>query len=374
MSEKQNICVITCWFPNGELKQGTFVQDTSAALAHHTENNVAVYHLLVNHGPKWLQISKEETWDEKRNLKVYTFHVSGKLYKWVYAAPPLLAWMAKNDFRKRVLNQFKPTLLHAHVVHPAGIVTAIIAKKNNLPFIITEHWSKLDRYFSRSLFAALGKRTYRQAKAVVCVSEFLKKNILKHAPFAEPIVIPNVVEEVYKPLPTQAPQDAIHLLCIAHWKTPKRLDLILAAAEKAAQEFNKKVTLYVVGDGPDLQKIKTEFTFDIIKLGFLSKEEIFEHMQHCHALLHASNTETFSLVVAEALASGLPVLASNVGAIPDLVSEKEGILVENTPEQWQRGIVQLLHTTWSREEIASSADRFHPKAIAHRYQQLLEKL
>lgn len=366
--------MVTCWFPDGESKQGTFVQDTSAAIALHSQHAVAVYHLYVNHGPKWLQISKRESWDEKRNLKVYTFHVSGKLYKWVYAAPPLLAWMAKNDFRKRVVNQFNPSLLHAHVVHPAGIVTSILAKKNNLPFIITEHWSKLDRFFSRSLFASLGKRAYRSAKTVVCVSGFLKKNVLKHESSAKAIVIPNVVEELYTPLPSKAPQDDIHLLCIAHWKAPKRLDLILKAAEQAAKEFNKKVKLYVVGDGPDLQKTTAEFSFEIVKLGFLSKEEIFHHMQHCHALLHASNTETFSLVVAEALASGLPVLASNVGAIPDLVSKQQGILVENTPEAWQQGVVKLLSTSWNRIEIGASANKYHPREVALRYRELIDGL
>lgn len=374
MSKVHRICVVTCWFPTEGSKQGTFVQDISAALSQHTAHEVMVYHLHVHHGPQWLRISKHEYTDESRQLKVLTYEVSGKLYKWVYAAPPLLALMARADFAKRVVSSFKPTLLHAHVVHPAAIVASLLAKKHAIPTLITEHWSKLNKYFSRSIFRGLAYRAYAQAKAVVCVSDFLKTNVHEHAPHAKLTTIPNVVDQAFSPSQAAKNNEAIHLLCVAHWKAPKRLDLVVKAASHAASQSQKKVSLWVVGEGEELEKIGTEWPFELKKMGWKSKNEIAQLMKQCHFFLHASETETFSLVVAEALASGLPVLASRVGAIPTLVDTKQGVLVDNTPSAWQLGIEQMLNQTWNEQEIARNAQRFHATEVAKGYDAVLQQI
>jgi glycosyltransferase involved in cell wall biosynthesis len=70
-------------------------------------------------------------------------------------------------------------------------------------------------------------------------------------------------------------------------------------------------------------------------VGKLSFAEAACEMQNASYFLHASNYETFSLVCAEALSCGTPVVASAVGGVPEYLNDKNGILVsDNTVESW----------------------------------------
>ena len=76
-------------------------------------------------------------------------------------------------------------------------------------------------------------------------------------------------------------------------------------------------------------------------------------------MLHASEVETFSIVVAEAIATGTPVLASNVGALSELINESNGILVNNTLNEWVDGLIKLTNTNFDNEQVSrNGAKRF----------------
>ena len=81
-------------------------------------------------------------------------------------------------------------------------------------------------------------------------------------------------------------------------------------------------------------------------------------LRESDVFLHASTIETFSVVIAESLLSGTPVVASKVGAIPELVSNSLGILVENDQQSWTEGIKKMLiavrESKWERDTISQA--------------------
>ena len=108
---------------------------------------------------------------------------------------------------------------------------------------------------------------------------------------------------------------------------------------------------------------------NIILLGILNKLSIALEMQQANAFVHASNYETFSVVCAEALCCGTPVIASNVGGIPEFVNESNGILVENNVAAWRSALAGFLGNRheWDSLRISQDATKmFSPAAVGEK--------
>lgn len=83
-----------------------------------------------------------------------------------------------------------PEVIHAQVTYPAGYAAFLIGKKYNVPFIITEHSSNFENYYS--LFNKIYKLILKEASYYTSVSNFVKKKIIKYRKQCE--VIPNFID------------------------------------------------------------------------------------------------------------------------------------------------------------------------------------
>jgi glycosyltransferase involved in cell wall biosynthesis len=117
--------------------------------------------------------------------------------------------------------------------------------------------------------------------------------------------------------------------------------------------------------------LKENVTF----LGTLSSKEIAEEMNSTNYFLHNSDYETFSVVCAEALMCGTPVIASNVGAIPEYLTDEMGILVnDNSVESWKKVILNSLEDNYlfNNQNIALNAKKiFSKEVIGKKYNSIL---
>jgi L-malate glycosyltransferase len=361
------ILIISFWNPTDQNpQQGIFIQEQAAAICSLRENIVFVQVnvLSSNH----LKLKKNITEAKFFNNRLITINLYSFFWKFYYVNPWLLAKIVFRVLNKNI-SGINPSLIHSNVIFPCGIVAYLISRKTDSKMIISEHWSKAEKLLKHPLYKNLALNAYRKNSAVIPVSEFLAERIYESTGHTNIIVIPNIVNtELFSYLP-KADFDGkrLNLTCVATWKPPKRLDLILDTVISFAGENICQVYLNIVGNGvqtDDLKKRITPENLHISWYGYQDKLSIASLLQTSHIFLHASEIETFSIVTAEALSTGTPVLASDTGALPELINERNGILAENNPESWRKKIDEIVNKKFNYKAIAmENQNRFSPDTV-----------
>lgn len=349
------VLIISFWNPTPQHpQQGTFIQEQAAAVCNLRDN---VVFLQVNVLPVnlfYLKKTIEESVFYKNKRIIINLY--SRLWKFLYVNPWWLTRIIYRIIKKRE-DEINPAIIHSNVIFPCGIVGYLLAMRMGAKLLISEHWSKAENLLKHPLYKRIAMRAYLKSFAIICVSEFLSLKITKATSHTNLVVIPNIINTelfTYRPKPPSN-NGKLCLMCVASWRPPKRLDLIIDALCYYAMETTRQIDLRVVGNGTQVETLKnreTPVNLHINWLGYLDKSAIPALLQTTHVFVHASNIETFSIVTAEALSTGTPVLASNVGALPELINEHNGILVENDPESWLEGIREIVTKQFDYEAIA----------------------
>ena len=223
-------------------------------------------------------------------------------------------------------------IIHAHGTIISGTTSYFLSKKKKIPFIITEHVGPFT-----SVSESFWKKTWtkfimQRADTILCVSEHQKNEILSCGIKPKKIIVTNnpVDTELFKPV---AEKKTNHNILFVG-----RLDNFKGAL-RCANAFTQIAVNYpgwkftIVGDGEDfipsqnLIKATPALENRIILKGGMSKKEIAKEMSHADFLVFPSRHESFGLVIAEALSSGLPVITTNQTAPKEFVDKENGILV-----------------------------------------------
>lgn len=116
--------------------------------------------------------------------------------------------------------------------------------------------------------------------------------------------------------------DKINLLFVGRFDPQKGLDFLLNTFDKYANEL-QHIHLWVIGDNvvSDGNGISKENTDNTTFLGWVSHEDISAYYEACDAVIMPSRWEAFGLVAIEAMKYGKPVIASNRGALPELIQD-----------------------------------------------------
>jgi len=154
------------------------------------------------------------------------------------------------------------------------------------------------------------------------------------------------------------------LIYVGNLTLPKRVDTILRALAEALRA-GPQATLAIVGDGylrPQLEALCAELGLNgLVRFwGARPHEAILEVLASADVFVHCSDNEGLPVAISEALSAGLPVVASNVGGIPDLVIEGEnGFLVgPDDHGRFAERIAQLLRDDFLRKKMSANARRF----------------
>lgn len=351
-----NVLFLSAWYPVPNTPhKGIFVKEYARALAM-AGHKVCVVALDVSGGTGAYQTAQQKFTDES-GIETHVVSIHSRYHKKIHAAYPLLSRKLKKYIRTAVLPQFTPELVHSNVLYPAAMIGAEVARELNKPHVITEHWSKATDFLQRNFFRAKGKRAYREAQAVTCVSDFLRSRIASYLEQTARVrVVPNVVRAEHFSFAAKPSPDPLVFAAIATWLPPKRPDLFTGALNRIAQKTGRRIQLHLFGDGAQLDTIRNEThapNFEIVYRGFCGKMEIGEQLRKTHFLVHASEIETFSIVVAEALCTGTPVIASHRGALPELVGHDSGELCDNTAESWEKAILAAMEKNYDHEAISN---------------------
>lgn len=362
------ILIISFWNPTPKYpQQGIFIQEQAEAVCSMRKNIIFLkINILDSHS---LFLKKEISETVFFNNKQITINFYSALWKFYFINPWIMAKIIGSILKKQ-FPEIKPALIHSNVIFPCGIVAYLLSLKTGSKLVISEHWTKVEQFLKRPLYKNIASRTYKANKTIICVSNFLVKKIKRNVAHDNIILIPNIVNADIFKYKSKKPFDGLNLTftCVAMWKPPKRLDLILDALSHLATESKLNITLNLVGTGIQVDALcSSNFPENlvIIKHGaYLDKQVIANLFQSSDFFLHASDIETFSIVTAEALTSGTPSLVSNIGALDELVHADNGLLADNNPESWRKLIIELITMNYDHETIArENHRRFSPENI-----------
>lgn len=229
------------------------------------------------------------------------------------------------------INQ-KLDILHVHYAIPhasAAFSAQQILKTRNidLPFITTLHGTDITLLGKDKSFQPVIEFAINQSDAVTAVSESLKEDTYQFFDIKKDIeVIPNFIDpSLYRfaediELRAQfAEKDEVIITHISNFRKVKRVDDVIRIFEGVQQQLSAK--LLMVGDGPELHQVKNlarELGISD-KVFFLGKSKRIEQITSISdVFLLPSETESFGLVALEAMASGVAVVSSNVGGLPEV--------------------------------------------------------
>lgn len=264
----------------------------------------------------------------KNNVKIFELSLPLNLYR---RALPLLQNILLFLYKNAVKKVGKPDVIHAHFYSIASIAS-IIKKKNNIPFFITEHSSKLNK--ESQLISKLDKiltiKAYSNADRIISVSNALTRNIKNNFGYNTSVIHDIVDIDNYHHL--QRPDNEIFtFISVGNLIPLKGFDILIKAFHKAFKD-DEKVILNIIGEGEErtnLQNIVNEHNIAnrVRFLGQKTRPELFELMRNSDAFVLASKSETFGVVYIEAMACGLPVIATRCGGPEDFVNNDNGVLI-----------------------------------------------
>ena len=282
-------------------------------------------------------------------------------------------------------------LVHMHYAIPhatsAWIAEEMLAAERELKIVTTLHGTDITLVGLHPSFQAITQFSILRSHGLTTVSQFLKDRTVED--FAVPAerisVIPNFVDtEVFrredKPChrATLAPDGEKIVMHISNFRAVKRIpDVVEVFAGIAAKV---PVRLVMVGDGPERPRAveRAEELGITDRVLFLGKHASVDELLACADLfLLPSKNESFGLAALEAMSCGVPVIASNMGGLPELVTHGEtGFLLPlGAVEEMADAGIRLLRdpALWLKVSGAArqdAKDRFSADGVVPLYEDL----
>lgn len=277
----------------------------------------------------------------------------------------------------------KPDIVHVNVLTRTGILALYLKLFKNIPYIISEHWSRylpVNNTYKGLLRKILTKVIVKHSSAVITVTENLKAAMLRHGLKNKYYVIPNVVDTGFfipSENKTKEKKYIIHISCFED--KSKNISGILNAIKKIS-ENRKDFELHLVGDGIDFNKIKLLAEELDIKdkyaffEGLKENEELLKILQKADFMVMFSNYENQPVVILESLSCGMPVIATAVGGIPEIINKNYGTLIEPGDENSLISAINYMldnHNNFNKEELRNFAiKKFSNKIIGEKLNEI----
>lgn len=366
------VLVVPKWYPWPDRPVwGLFCREHAATLA--TRHDVAVLASLATPSPEFgLYALTDTVEDGLRTLRVR------------YRRPrlrPLALFCQTVGMMAAMLRLrregWRPDVVHAHV-YSAALPALAIGLVSRAPVVVTEHYTGFVRGLITGYERLLARFAFERADLVAPVSDDLGVHLRAIAPKATLVTVPNVVDTSVFAAPEERRRrgSAPVLLNVAALAEKKgHMHLLEAMAEL------ENVTLEVIGDGElrgPLERRARELGLSarVRFSGEQPKGVVAQRMREADLFVLPSLSETFGVVLIEAMASGLPSVATRVGGVPEVVCPDAGILVApGDPAALAAGVREALERAFDPQAMAAAAEqRFGREAFAERWTEIYADL
>jgi glycosyltransferase involved in cell wall biosynthesis len=301
------------------------------------------------------------------------------------------AQLGLTSLRREIARMHRATpfdLIHAHFIYPEGVIASHVGADLGIPVVSSEHamWRPwLDRH---PAVRRQVERALPRIARITAVSAALRASIVELFGDAVPVdVIPNVVDERIFAAPSASEVRDVHqLLFVGLIRRVKGLDVLVQALGHLLPDM-PELHLSVAGgsfyrayerDAVEVRSLVQALGLSkrVRFLGEQTPNDVAALMRQSALLVVPSRRETFSLVTAEALASGTPVVATRCGGPEEIITKDTGELSDiDDPAALAVAIDAALKRSYDRAELRRYAiDRFGSAAASTRLGRLYEQV
>jgi glycosyltransferase involved in cell wall biosynthesis len=369
--QKLNILFISAWYPN----------KINPTLGNFVEKHVQAANIYCN--AYVLHVVFDNTLINKRFLTEYSIensipvlriYISNKKVGFSFINSLARFFFYHRAYRKGykylIGKHGKPDVIHANILFPTGMIALLLNRNYKVPYVFTEHWTG---YMSNDpnpityINKTISIMAAQKAAAIMPVSTDLMEAMIKHEIIGKYHVVPNVIDTnlfYYKPKENKSEKFRfVHISSLDN--NQKNVIGILNAVHQLSLN-RTDFELKIISDGNigSYKKIAEELTIqnNIVKFeSSKTTEEIAQILQTSDCLIMFSNYESFSVVIAEALACGIPVIATRAGGLANELTTKQGIIINIGNEiALCNSMNEMInkYDSYNKAEIATFGEKF----------------
>mgnify|MGYP001080581420 CR=1 FL=1 len=288
---------------------------------------------------------------------------------------------------RRKLRKIRPNLVHGQGTERDCGISAVLS---GYPNVLTIHGNMRliaamfpPRMFSAHwLTARLEAWTLPRSNGVVCITNYTRDALKDLA--RKTWLLPNAVDwsfHAVKSTPAVPPK----ILCVANVDQRKNQIALIDALAPLADTRNFEIVFLGVAHrhtdyGAEFHRRVEEYPW-CTYAGMASRDELREHFRNASLVVLPTREDNCPMVVLEAMAAGIPVVASAVGGVPDLIDDgRTGLLTNpDKPETMRAAVEKLLAEPKFALELAGNAiseaeRRFHPRVIADKHLEIYREV
>ncbi len=282
-------------------------------------------------------------------------------------------------YTRKLMTRAQFDCCHAMFGFPAGLIAKIVCRRR-CPYVVSLRGSDVpgfSRRFSvhyRVLWPVL-RRVWRSAAATIANSAGLRELALETDPTAVINVIPNGIDLTEFSPASTPPGGPPRVICVSRLIPRKAIDMLIPAFA-AVHERMPEAELVIVGDGVlggRLRGLAARLgVSDAVRFaGYQPHEKMPEFYRSADLFVLPSRCEGMSNALLEAMACGLPVIATPTGGTPELVQDNGVVVPHEDTDRLAAAMLTLLEDEGRRRAAGrvsrATALRFGWGSVAHRY-------
>lgn len=294
--------------------------------------------------------------DEANQLKIKTYLINSKSKH---------SLSNLTEFNK-IIKTEKPDLIHVQAWNPmAGKFAIMAARQKKIPLIVTEH-DPFPLNWPKSIYK---KWANQKVAKMITVSHANQKMLEEIYPemIGRLTTIHNGIEkfasineskrqQIRREIFKAGPETKV-ILGVGTLHERKGFKYLIGAYAKIHKDFSNS-RLVIVGEGPERNSLENliknlSLSDKVFLIG--QRDDVPDLMQSANLMVLPSLKEAFGLVLIEAMHAGLPIIASQVGGIPEIImDQKNGILIEPANKN---SLVKALNKLLSKDELAKQLSK-----------------